>query len=202
MDYYKYPRTLHLPFSLESGGRLGDYSLLEGRTVVVTEKMDGENTSIYADRVHARSLEEARHKDIVKALAAQFQYKLGNFRVCGEDMQYKHSIFYDNLESYFLGFSAWEGDACLSWGHTLGLFKHLGVTPVPVLYTGLFNLQAFEDMFMEMDHEKQEGIVVRLADQFRMFSFHRYVFKAVRANHVQTNEHWLHSKRIQNKLIC
>jgi hypothetical protein len=62
--YIKYPRTPHLPWSPgiapddEVSGRL---SGLEGREVVVTEKLDGENTTLYADHVHARSVDSAHH---------------------------------------------------------------------------------------------------------------------------------------------
>lgn len=60
----KYPRTLHLPWSL---GRTSDDKVLSsmdhfsGREVVVTEKMDGENTTIYSDGLHARSTTSQRH---------------------------------------------------------------------------------------------------------------------------------------------
>ena len=53
VTYTKYPRTWHLPDSPNRGAdgdhAHADYSTFEGREVVVTEKLDGENTTIYAD---------------------------------------------------------------------------------------------------------------------------------------------------------
>lgn len=53
-----YPRTAHLPWSpgaTSDDVRIADLSGLTGREVVVTEKLDGENTTLYADGLHARS---------------------------------------------------------------------------------------------------------------------------------------------------
>jgi hypothetical protein len=61
----KYPRTPHLPWS---PGRTGDDILLDSirhlerlQDVVVTEKRDGENTTLYRDYLHARSLDSSSH---------------------------------------------------------------------------------------------------------------------------------------------
>ena len=48
----KYPRTPHLPWSpgaSDDDVRVADTAMSEGREVVVTEKLDGENTTLYAD---------------------------------------------------------------------------------------------------------------------------------------------------------
>jgi len=63
-QYIKYPRTPHLPWS--PGASDDDItqrsvSLFDGVDVVVTEKMDGENTSLYSDHSHARSLDSKHH---------------------------------------------------------------------------------------------------------------------------------------------
>ena len=61
---YKYPRTTHLPWSrsvsvddLVYRPHLDHGVYPEGTEVVITEKMDGENTSIYHDGLHARSVD-------------------------------------------------------------------------------------------------------------------------------------------------
>ena len=66
VDYTKYPRTWHLPDSPNRGAdgdhAHADYSPFAGREVVVTEKLDGENTTIYADgHCHARSVASGYH---------------------------------------------------------------------------------------------------------------------------------------------
>ena len=56
----KYPRTPHLPWSpgrTKDDRMLDDTKTFDGRSVVVTLKMDGENSTIYRDRIHARSIE-------------------------------------------------------------------------------------------------------------------------------------------------
>ena len=68
-----YPRTPHLPWSpgaTSDDVRVGDLSGLTGRDVVVTEKLDGENTTLYRDGLHARSLDSGHHpsRAWVKAL--------------------------------------------------------------------------------------------------------------------------------------
>ena len=60
----KYPRTPHLPWS--PGASQDDvFSLdarhFEGQTVIITEKMDGENTTLYRDYLHARSVDGRHH---------------------------------------------------------------------------------------------------------------------------------------------
>ena len=62
--WYKYPKTFHFPWS---PGLKNDDRLLKtderfiGNEVVTTVKLDGENTTIYPDHVHARSLDSNYH---------------------------------------------------------------------------------------------------------------------------------------------
>jgi hypothetical protein len=61
---HKYPRTHHLPWTDTIGPDgdhvLSDVSVFAGHDVVVTEKLDGENTTLDASHLHARSL-DSRH---------------------------------------------------------------------------------------------------------------------------------------------
>lgn len=71
----KYPRTAHLPWSPGATSDdiyQGNLSPFAGKQVVVTEKMDGENTTLYRDFVHARSIDSRFHpsRTWVKALQA------------------------------------------------------------------------------------------------------------------------------------
>jgi hypothetical protein len=53
----RYPRTPHLPWSpgaTDDDERILDASALEGREVVVTEKLDGETTTLYQGRERSR----------------------------------------------------------------------------------------------------------------------------------------------------
>jgi hypothetical protein len=139
---YKYPRTYHFPFSegaTSDDKILKDSSVFHGKRIVITEKMDGENTSIYNDGYfHARSL-DSKHKSYHSCWLNLWQILKNDipngFRLCGKYLFAKHSIEYDNLKSYFYGFSIWEGNKCLSWTETMSWFEMLGIAAVPVLST-------------------------------------------------------------------
>ncbi|RPE41483.1 putative kinase [Streptomyces sp. Ag109_O5-1] len=200
-----YPRTRHLPWSpgaTPDDLRVTDLSGLRGREVVVTEKLDGENTTLYADGLHARSLDSAHHpsRTWVKALQARISHAVPEgWRVCGENMFARHSIAYDDLESYFYGFSVWDGEGrCLDWDRTVVFLRGLGV-PVPrVLWRGVFDERAVRAL--RLDPGRQEGYVVRVADGFAAQEFGERVAKWVRPGHVQTDTHWMHTAVVENKL--
>lgn len=98
-----YPRTPHLPWSPGASGddvRTGDLSGLRGLEVVVTEKLDGENTTLYQDGLHARSLDSAHHpsRTWVKALQGRIGPSIpAGWRICGENLYARHSIPYREL---------------------------------------------------------------------------------------------------------
>src|SRR5829696_5384608 len=103
-------------------GLVADLSALSGREVVVTEKLDGENTTMYADGLHARSLDSAHHPS--RAWVKALQGRIGpgipaGWRVCGENLYARHSIPYEDLDSWFYGFSVWDGEDCLDWDRTV-----------------------------------------------------------------------------------
>jgi hypothetical protein len=205
--YFKYPRTFHLPFSrtvTEDDKRLTDTFHFDGMEVVVTEKMDGENTSLYRDRYHARSLNQNSHpsRDWVKGLHSRISHEIPiGWRVCGENLFARHSIEYADLESFFLAFSVWnQSNVCLSWDDTVEWCSLLGIAMVKVLYRGNYDEKKIKGIASSLDTTKSEGLVVRLADEFHYEDFSRSVAKWVREGHVTTNEHWMFNKIVPNKL--
>lgn len=63
-QYFKYPRTLHLPWSLGSTSDdkfMSNVEHFNGKRIIITEKMDGENTNMYSDKIHARSIDSNHH---------------------------------------------------------------------------------------------------------------------------------------------
>ncbi|MER6613316.1 RNA ligase family protein [Streptomyces xantholiticus] len=200
-----YPRTRHLPWSPGATAddvRVTDLGGLRGREVVVTEKLDGENTTLYSDGLHARSLDSAHHpsRAWVKALQGRIAHRIPEgWRVCGENMYARHSIAYDDLESYFYGFSVWdELGRCLDWDRTVRFLRGLGI-PVPrVQWRGVFDERALRGM--KLDLGRQEGYVVRTADGFMAEEFGQRVAKWVRAGHVRTGTHWMHAAVVENGL--
>ena len=110
-QYYKYPRTPHLPWSQGASADdslLKDSKLFEGQEVVITEKMDGENTTMYPDHIHARSIDSRHHpsRTWVKSLHGSIAHLIPQgWRLCGENLYAQHSIAYEGLKSYFYLFS-------------------------------------------------------------------------------------------------
>lgn len=195
--YVKYGRTFHLPWSpglSDDDKALRDTSNFEGRRVVVTRKMDGENTTMYRDHIHARSIDSRGGED--RAWVKQFWSTIAHeipdgWRICGENLWAEHSIHYDDLTSYFLGFSIWnERNVCLSWEDTKEWFEILGIKRVPILHDGAFDLGILRDIEKELDPNKDEGYVIRIADAFPYSQFKNSIAKYVRAGHVQTTKHW------------
>lgn len=204
----KYPRTNHLPWSpgVNDDDRiLTDLSVFEGKRVIVSMKMDGENTTMYSDHIHARSLDSRGGEDraYVKQMWAQIAHDIPqDWRVCGENLWAEHSIHYDNLPSYFLGFSIWnELNVCLDWDTTLEYFDLLGLKPVPVLFDGMWNEAEIIKIEESLKWEKDEGYVVRLAEAFPYSAFKTSIAKFVRKGHVQTTKHWRAGRQFNpNKL--
>ncbi|MFD7442646.1 RNA ligase family protein [Streptomyces sp. NPDC059909] len=200
-----YPRTPHLPWSPGASSddtRIADLSKFAGREVVVTEKLDGENTTLYADGLHARSLDSAHHpsRAWVKALQGRIARGIpAGWRVCGENMYARHSLAYEELESWFYGFSVWDADGrCLDWDRSVRFLRDLGVPVPPVLWRGVFDERALRKL--PLDTARQEGYVVRTVDGFGAEDFGQRVAKWVRPGHVQTDTHWMHATVVENGL--
>ena len=206
---YKYPRTYHLP---RSGCLAGDdkihpqMKLFDNETVIVTEKLDGENTTMYRDAIHARSVDSqnARHlsRDRVKALWGDIKYAISpGIRICGENMYAIHSIKYNDLESYFYVFSMWLNDYILSWDEMLDeinkieLNTGIRLSVVPLLYYGIYNKKKIHEIWLnysEKLNRKSEGYVIRIDKKISYPpNFFMELVKYVRKNHIQTDENWL-----------
>ena len=162
------------------------------------------NCTMYADHIHARSLDSRHHwtRDWVKSFHGTIAHNIPEgFRICGENVYAKHSVGYDNLETYFYGFSVWNEDTCLSWDDTLEYFSLLGIIPVKVLYRGTFSMQALINVQKQIDFNVTEGYVMRKIGPFNLNNFKNNVGKFVRMNHVQTDQHWMYDANIEpNKL--
>jgi hypothetical protein len=134
----RYPRTYHLPWSpgmAEEDRVLASTAAFEGKEVVVTVKMDGEQTTLYRDYLHSRSLEWRGHssRSWVANLHGQMGWKIPEgWRICGENLYARHSIEYRPLLSYLLLFPVWnEGNVCLPWAETLEWAALLLCRPCP-----------------------------------------------------------------------
>ena len=212
----KFSRTYHLPWSL--GATDDDTThppedverMFGGLEVVATEKMDGENTTIYWNgRTHARSLNSGAHpsRDAVRALAADLGSRgiPRRWRLVGENLYARHSIPYDQLPGYFLLFGVINDEnVALPWEEVEEWAALLELPTAPVLYRGGWDPKVIKGLWPRRSSasssETAEGYVVRPAGSFPMEAYAHHTAKFVRPNHVQTNDHWMHAAVVPNLL--
>jgi hypothetical protein len=211
----KYGRTFHLPWSLgatdddKTHGEDDLDTIFGGKEVIVTEKLDGENTSIYSDGTcHARSLDSANHpsRTYVRAKAAQIGCDLPKgWRLVGENLFAKHSIDYENLPDYFIIFGIVDNNnIARSWDEVEEWSQLLEIPHVPVIYRGIWDPDKIKKLYpfsSKMGGKQAEGYVVRMADSFPMSEMSYNLAKFVRKDHVAPNTvHWQSATVVPNKL--
>jgi len=208
MDSRKYPRTYHLPYSpgTTSDDRIAtDISALFRERVVITEKLDGENTCLNRYGVFARSHSAPTRNPWASYLQERWQVlqrDLGSLELFGESLYAVHSIEYSGLESYFFLFAIRDGERWLSWDEVEMYASLLGLPTVPVLFRGVVAEPSLRERVETLVREpsalsdpevglsQREGVVVRVARELHDSEFSTHVFKWVRKGHVQTTEHW------------
>jgi len=204
---FKYPRTRHVPWSLaitdDDEVHASVDRLFAGKCVVISEKVDGECTSLYRDGMHARSPDSRPHpsQDWVRNLHSRIAHEIPpGWRICGENVYAQHSLHYDALASYFLVFSVWDArNVCLSWDETREWAALLGLETVPVLYEGWWDSRVAHRYDDEHTRRVFEGYVIRLADEFAYEEFERSTAKFVASRPVG-DEHWRHRAVVANGL--
>ncbi len=202
MESRKYPRTYHFPFS---PGTTSDDRIASGwedillQELVMTEKLDGENTCLKSDGVYARSHAAPTVNPWavkMRELWEQHKHSLGDLEVFGENLYAIHSIEYERLESYLYIFGIRNGEEWLAWDEVEFYANLLELPTVPVIERGIFtNKEIEEKISLKMAAGSQlggecEGFVFRTAGGFSVDSFGQNVLKYVRKNHVKTDEHW------------
>lgn len=203
----KFSRTYHFDWSLSlqnDDRRLQTLEHFLGKQIVVTEKLDGENTTLLPNDCHARSPDSRHHpsRNWVKAMHGNIKHHIPEgWRIVVENVYAKHSIYYENLRSYAYGIAVFdEHNVCLAWHDAVAVFDMLGIIPAPVLYRGIFDEHALRKLAAEQDPSKIEGYVARVAAAFPEDQYLTHVAKYVRAKHVQTDVHWMHAEIVPNKL--
>lgn len=190
---YKYPRTPYLPWSpTATEGQIIDPDRLRGKRVYITEKLDGENVTLYRDGLHARSLDSPHHpsRSWLKGFHAGISYRIPEgYRFVGEYMYARHSIPYTDLDSYFYLLSIWDNrNICLNMMRTIQIANMFGLSMPRKLFWGEWDEELVRRI--KVDTDVSEGYVVRNSHQFHYDDFGSNVAKWVRPGHVQTDEHW------------
>lgn len=201
----KYPRTYHLPFSQSktSDDKISNsVSNLLGKKIVITEKLDGENTAMVNNGVYARSHAtfttspwsvEVRKIHDIKVRG----YLSNDVYIFGENMEGVHSIEYKNLDSYFYIFGVKDNNKWLSWDKVVEYSYLLDLPTVPVLFEGILEseseMQKIVDDLIKNNSklgDQIEGIVIRNYESFYNDDFNKNIMKWVRKDHVKTDKHW------------
>jgi hypothetical protein len=113
------------------------------------------------------------------------------WRFVGENLFARHSIGYENLKSYFLGFQVWnDRNICLPWAETLEWFALVGIEPVEVIWEGIYDEKAIRAAGAKLNLDEEEGYVLRVARAFSYGEYRSVVGKFVRGGH-----NHLHNKK-------
>lgn len=203
----KYPRTYHLNFSeaIHSDDKIiKSLDAFNNKEIIITEKLDGENTTLYQDGFHARSLDSQHNftRNWIKQLHSLIGYQIPEgWRLCGENVNYFHSIPYNDLESYFYLFSIWnEKNERLHWDEIVEFANNLDLAMPDVFYRGKYDMDYIKNLAKNFDTKNKEGFVITTVEGFHYEKFSQHVTKWVRKDHVQPNldgkvEHWLKNTR-------
>jgi RNA ligase len=153
----KYPRTRHLHGSrLQPGDEdleAAPFAAIEGRPLVVEEKLDGANAGVSFDddgRLwlqsrghHLTGGYRERHFDLLKTWASCHRDALhavlgSRYVMYGEWLYAKHTVFYDRLPHYFMEFDVLDlhTGVFLSTPRRRALLEPTPVVSVPVLHEG------------------------------------------------------------------
>ena len=206
----KYPRTSHFPYSpgATNDDRIMSFADLEVLVtygnLVFTEKLDGSNVCLTSNEVFARSHFGApTHVSFnsLKKLHDQINYLIPEgMSIFGEWTYAVHSINY-SMMTHPLNIFGVRDDSNGQWWHweeVEEIAKELRLPTVPVLLRGPVsnkdNLQEIIETLGSLSSiygPLREGVVVRIEkgvsdDGERL----QGVAKWVRANHVQTTDHW------------
>lgn len=204
VHYVKYPRTWHMPWSpgMTKDDRCHpNMKQFHGRRVIVTEKMDGENTTMYPDHIHARSVDSKNDpsRNYVKRMWAAICGDIPeNWRICGENLYERHSLHYTDLTSYFMGFSIWdETNHRIAYDDFVEWMELFDLQRAPVLYDGIYDEELIKALpkTLGWNMDEHEGYVITVADRMHYSEFRHLVAKFVRADHVTEDVH-VRSRRV------
>ena len=216
MESEKYPRTPHLPWS--PGGTNDDKRIdtIDGflnNRIIITEKLDGSNVCLESDACYSRSHSGPPTHDSFdqfKALHASLRWSLPDYaQIFGEWCFALHSIKYSALSHYLNIFAIREKEKKFwySWDNVQEIADTLGIPTVPVIFDGVVSSEKeLKELTEDLAYhtsvygDTREGLVIRLHESFDDNKFSKSISKWVRANHVQTTEHWKDQEITKNEL--
>ena len=221
LDFFKFPTTPHL--TVLGNGTVRDDKVFTknerdaflDHELIVEEKIDGANVGISFDNsgdIHVQN----RGDFLLKPYQGQWK-KLDEWLFFNQDVffdvlenQYilfgewcfaRHSVRYESLPSWFLGFDIYDktNKQFLSCEGRNGVFRRMKISQTPMLGRGRFSLQELKLFFRtsRFSSSNSEGIYLRY-DQGKWLGERA---KLVRPEFVQAIEiHWSSKGLIPNKL--
>ncbi|MDU1891794.1 MAG: RNA ligase family protein [Dysgonomonas sp.] len=212
----KYGRTYHFPFSpgTTSDDRINHTywdDIQRIKTLVHTEKLDGENNCLNRFGVFARSHAAPTTSPWTNQIRERWELikrDLGSIELFGENLYAVHSIEYQRIESYYYIFAVRCLDKWLSWEEVkfyAALFDFPTVPELSIQNVCDLSQESLEKQIVEWASEPsifgssdtqtqydctREGIVSRNIEEYVVSDFPHNVFKYVRKGHVKTDEHW------------
>jgi ATP-dependent RNA circularization protein (DNA/RNA ligase family) len=220
-DFFKFPSTPHLAI-------LGDIDLRDDKVMseperndflrhelIVEEKVDGANLGISFDRdANVRVQNRGSYlqlpgvgqwKKLAEWLApkvdALFEQLSDRFILFGEWCYARHTVAYDRLPDWFLGFDAYDRKAArfFSAARRNDLLEKAGIIPVPQVARGVFTLDELSGLLAQsrFGDRPAEGLYLR-SDEGDWLARRA---KLVRPAFIQSIEdHWSHSGVTANRL--
>ncbi len=184
----KYPRTPHLEGSRLQPGDEDlsqiDFSTIEGRHIVIEEKIDGANSAISFDEDGTLLLQSRGHylgggsrevhydffKQWASAHTDEFFEVLGTrYIMYGEWMYAKHSMYYDALPAYFMEFDIFDRErgVYLDTNERKKLTGKMPISSVKVLAEGNFGSKKEILKHLGRSNYIRDGHLERLAEYCR-----------------------------------
>ena len=184
-DFFKFPSTPHLALLGNADVRddkvmtASEQSEFLCHELVVEEKIDGANLGISFDsdgNIRAQNrgayleLPGSRQwKRLSEWLAPRtetfFEHLLDRYILFGEWSYAKHTVFYNRLPDWFLGFDIYDRETgrFLSCSRRDEFFRTIRICPVPTIRCGYFTLSELSELLLQSmlgDHPA-EGIYLR-----------------------------------------
>jgi ATP-dependent RNA circularization protein (DNA/RNA ligase family) len=184
-NFYKFPSTPHLVILGKRSIR-GDKVMSENEKeeflkseLIVEEKVDGSNLGISFDssgRLRVQNRGDYLHHPYVgqwKKLQEWLDQRINQltdiltdrYILFGEWLYAQHSVFYDRLPDWYLGFDIYskENGQFMSCGSRNALFNGLGISAVPLIRQGHFSLDELKGLLSRsrLGDEPAEGVYLR-----------------------------------------
>ena len=220
-DFFKFPATPHL--AIPPGIDIRDDKVLTEsereeflrHELIIEEKVDGANLGISFDEdgniraqnrgAYLRLPGTGQWKKLDQWLALRtellFEHLSDRYILFGEWCYARHSVFYDRLPDWFLGFDIYDRNFCrfLSSASRDRLLEEMHISKVPSLGHGRFSYPEIEKLLSQskLTDQPAEGIYLR-ADHGDWL---KQRAKLVRPAFIQTVEqHWSRSAIRPNQI--